>query len=338
MTIAHMKKKVLITGGCGFIGSNFIRYFLKAHPHYEIVNIDKLTYAGNSRNIKDIDDPRHTFIKMDSQDRAGIEKIMRGVHYVVNFAAQTHVDRSIDNADDFLKTNYWGAYILLEAARRHKVERFLQISTDEVYGSITHGSFTERSPLAPSSPYSASKAAADLLAYSYYTTYGMNVVVARSTNNFGPHQYPEKFIPLFITNAIEGKKLPIYGDGKNVRDWIYVEDNCRALDLILHKGKTGEIYNIPAKNELKNIDVAHMILDKLKLPRDMVCYVKDRLGHDRRYSLDHTKIRRLGFRPRHSFKEGLGLTVRWYLDNKWWWEAIKRGAFRKYYEKHYTKR
>jgi len=317
--------RLLVTGGAGFIGSNFIRHIIKKYPQYEIINLDKLTYAGNLDNLKDIENNSHyTFVKGDICDRKIVNELSKDVEAIVNFAAQSHVDRSIIDASDFIRTNIDGTYNLLEATKRHNISRFIQISTDEVYGSIGKGSFKETDTLSPSSPYAASKAAADMLVYSYWVTFNLPVIVVRSSNNFGPYQYPEKIIPLFITNALENKNLPLYGDGMNVRDWLYVVDNCEAIDLVLHKGKKGEIYNIGGGNELKNIDLTRMVLNILGKPESLIQPVKDRPGHDRRYSLDCSKIEReLGWTPRFDFERALKETVKWYRDNQWWWKKIK---------------
>jgi len=317
--------RLLVTGGAGFIGSNFIRYIIKKYPQYKIINLDKLTYAGNLDNLKDIENnSNYTFVKGDICDRIIVDELSKDVEAIVNFAAQSHVDRSIINASDFMHTNIDGTYNLLEAAKRHNISRFIQISTDEVYGWIREGSFKETNPLSPSSPYAASKAAADMVVHSYRITFNLPTIVARSSNNFGPYQYPEKIISLFITNALEDKPLPLYGDGMNVRDWLYVIDNCEAIDLILHKGKEGEIYNIGGGSELRNINLTRMVLKILGKPESLIQPVKDRPGHDRRYSLDCSKIEReLGWTPRFDFERALKETVKWYVDNQWWWKKIK---------------
>ena len=317
--------RLLVTGGAGFIGSNFIRHIIKKYPQNEIINLDKLTYAGNLDNLKDIENnSNYTFVKGDICDRKIVNELSKDVEAIVNFAAQSHVDRSIIDASDFIRTNIDGTYNLLEAAKRYSISRFVQISTDEVYGSIGKGSFKETDSLSPSSPYAASKAAADMLVYSYWVTFNLPVIVVRSCNNFGSYQYPEKIISLFITNALENKHLPLYGDGMNVRDWLYVLDNCEAIDLVLHKGKKGEIYNIGGGNELKNIDLTKMVLNILGKPESLIQPVKDRPGHDRRYSLDCSKIRReLGWTPRFDFERALKETVKWYRDNQWWWKKLK---------------
>jgi len=329
--------KILVTGGAGFIGSNFVRHVLAAHPDDAVVNLDKLTYAGNLENLRDIEkDPRYRFVHGDICDRAQIRETMQGVDAVVHFAAETHVDRSNTGAAEFLSTNVTGTFTLLEAARELKVHRFVAIGTDEVYGSIAKGAARELDPLNPSNPYSASKAAADLLAKAYWTTHRLPVIVTRSSNNFGPYQYPEKVIPLFITNAIEDKALPLYGDGKNVRDWLYVLDNCAAIDLVLRKGKEGEIYNIGGSHEVENILLTRQVLHLVGKPETLITPVADRPGHDRRYALDSSKMRGLGWKPAHTFAAALEATVEWYKGHEAWWKPIKSGAFRAYYEKQYS--
>lgn len=312
--------RLLVTGGAGFIGCNFVRYMLENHNH-EIVVLDKLTYSGRKENLQDLWD-RITFVKGDICVKEDVERAIKACDAVVNFAAESHVDRSITTPEPFIRTDVLGTFNLLEAARRHEIERFLQISTDEVYGSIENGSFKEDDMLDPSSPYSASKAGADMLCGGYHKTYGLPVLITRSSNNFGPHQYPEKLIPLLITNALRDKPLPIYGDGKNVRDWIYVLDNCEAIDVVLQKGKFGEIYNAGAGNERQNIEIAHFIVKELKKPDSLIQFVEDRPGHDRRYSLDYTKMRGLGWKLRHGFENALKETVKWYLENEWWWKKL----------------
>lgn len=320
-----MSMGILITGGAGFIGSNFVRYWLNKYPDSDVVVLDKLTYAGRRENLHDLLD-RIRFIRGDICLQEDIDRAMRGCHLVFNFAAESHVDRSITEAGAFVHTNVWGTYVLLEAARRHKVERFIQISTDEVYGSSLEESFTERDALDPSSPYAASKAGADLLALSYFKTYGLPILITRSSNNFGPYQYPEKLIPLFTLNALEGKPLPVYGDGRNIRDWIYVQDNCAAIDLVAQKGASGEIYNIAAQNERENLEVVHLVLKSLRRSRELIQFVQDRPGHDRRYSLDITKIKQLGWRPSTQFEDALRETVRWYQENEWWWKPLREAT------------
>lgn len=331
--------KLLITGGAGFIGSHFIRYMFKHHPDYHITNLDKLTYAGNLENLRDIE--RHSnyrFVQGDICDPDALSPLAKEVDVIINFAAETHVDRSILNPGGFIQTDVYGTYVLMESARKHRHRLYIQVSTDEVYGSIEDGAFTEESPLRPNSPYAASKAAGDLLVLSYVRTYGFPAIITRSSNNFGPCQYPEKAIPLFITNALEDKPLPLYGDGLNVRDWIYVLDNCAAIDLILHKGETGHVYNIGGGNELTNIELTRLILEGLDKSETLIQRVSDRPGHDRRYALDCSRIATLGFNPRHTFSEALRSTVRWYQENSAWWQKIKSGEFQKYYEQMYAKR
>ena len=317
-------KKLLVTGGAGFIGSNFIRHILAKYRDYQVINLDKLTYCGNLENLRDIEkDKRYTFVQGDIADEKVLEALVPGCDAILNFAAETHVDRSIKDPTSFIRTNVFGTYTLLEAARKFNTKLFIQISTDEVYGSIIKGSFKEEDPLFPNSPYSAAKASGDLLARSYYVTYKMPVIITRSSNNFGPYQYPEKVIPLFITNLIEGKRVPVYGDGKNVRDWLFVIDNCEAIDTILHKGKIGEIYNIGGAHEIPNLELTATILREMKKDKSSITFVEDRLGHDRRYSLDIKKMRSLGWGPRHEFGSALKLTIDWYKNNDAWWRKLK---------------
>lgn len=313
--------RILVTGGAGFIGSNFVHFMLQKHPKDQIVVLDKLTYAGNLNNLKTAM-KKIEFIKGDICDRKLVEKIAKDTDAVINFAAESHVDRSIEEPEPFLTTNVLGTQILLEAARRFDIEKFVQISTDEVYGSAPKGSFKEGDLLRPSSPYAASKAAADMVAHSYFVTYDLPVLITRSTNNFGPYQHPEKLIPKSIINAISDKSLPIYGDGKNVRDWLYVIDNCEAIDLVLHKGKLGEVYNVGAGNEEMNIKIANLILEELGKPKSLIKFVENRLGHDFRYSLNCNKIGKLGWRAKTSFEEGLRKTISWYEENEWWWTSL----------------
>jgi len=329
--------RIVVTGGAGFIGSHFIRYILKRYPSYHILNIDKLTYAGNLENLKEVENnPHYAFLKEDICNRSAIEEAISGYDVIINFAAESHVDRSISTPEIFLKTDIMGTLNLLEISRLKGVKRYIQISTDEVYGSAEEGErFSEKSPLDPSSPYSASKASADLLVLSYYRTYKLPTLIIRSTNNYGPNQYPEKFIPLFITNALEDKPLPLYGDGKNVRDWLFVLDNCKGIDIILHKGKEGEIYNIAGENERENIFIARKILEYLGKQDSLIKFVKDRPGHDRRYSISCEKVKKLGWSPEVSLEEGLRMTVDWYKNNQDWWKKIKSGEFLEYYRKHY---
>jgi len=337
--------KILVTGGCGFIGSNFIRHILKSNPDDSVINIDKLTYAGNLENLADLSHLSHyDFIRADITEATQMEKLIgRGVDAIVNFAAESHVDRSIEDPSAFMKTNVFGTFVLLEAVRkalpRQRI-RFVHISTDEVYGSLGEtGAFTEETPLAPNSPYSASKTAADLLVRAYHRTYGLPALITRCSNNFGPYQFPEKLVPLMISNAIEDKELPIYGDGMHVRDWIYVEDHCRALDIVLHHGKEGEVYNIGGRSEKPNLVVAQTILDRLGKPHSLLRFVSDRLGHDRRYAIDFSKIEReLGWKPSVSFEEGIRLTVEWYQAHPEWWEKIKTGEYLAYYDRMYRDR
>jgi len=337
--------KILVTGGCGFIGSNFVRYMLKGYPNYSILNVDKLTYAGNLENLADLtSSPRYRFIRTDIAEAVQMEAIIReGVDAIVNFAAESHVDRSIEDPGAFMKTNVFGTFVLLEAVRKvfpkQKI-RIVHISTDEVYGSLgERGAFTEENPLAPNSPYSASKTAADMLVRAYHHTYGLPTSITRCSNNYGPYQFPEKLIPLLISNAIEDKELPIYGDGMNVRDWIYVEDHCRALDAVLHHGKEGEVYNIGGQSEKPNLEVVKAVLDQLDKPHSLIRFVKDRPGHDRRYAMDFSKIEReLGWNPTFSFEEGVRLTVEWYKAHQEWWRKIKTGEYLEYYERMYGNR
>jgi dTDP-glucose 4,6-dehydratase len=331
--------RLLVTGGAGFIGSNFIRHVLAAHAGDAVVNLDKLTYAGNPANLADLaDDPRYTFVKGDICDAGLVRELARGVDAVVNFAAESHVDRSILEPDAFLRTGVHGVFTLLEAVRDLNVPRFVQISTDEVYGSIAEGSADEAAPLAPTSPYSAAKAGGDLLALAYAHTHGTPVLITRSSNNFGPCQYPEKVIPLFVTNALDGEPLPLYGDGKNVRDWLYVLDNCEAIDLVLRHGRDGEVYNIGGGHEVENVALTRDILRLTGKPETLIRRVKDRPGHDRRYSVDCTKVRGLGWRPRHAFADALAATVEWYRTHEAWWRPLKSGEFKAYYERQYGHR
>jgi len=317
--------KLLVTGGMGFIGSNFIRHMLQKYDDCRIINLDKHTYAGNPDNLKSFENnPNYSFIHGDICDPVVVDKLMKKADHVVHFAAESHVDRSIQDASAFVRTNVLGTFVLLDSALKHKINRFIHISTDEVYGSIAEGSFKETDMLTPSSPYSSSKAGSDLLAQSYYITHRLPVIITRCTNNFGPYQYPEKLIPLFITNLLEGKKVPLYGTGMNVRDWIYVLDHCKAIDFILHEACTGEIYNIGGGAEKTNIEITSRILEMLGKDTSMIEYVKDRPGHDIRYSLDCSKLKALGWEPEYEFDEAIEDTVKWYIENRWWWEKLKR--------------
>ncbi|ASR45687.1 dTDP-glucose 4,6-dehydratase [Paenibacillus peoriae] len=334
--------KLLVTGGAGFIGSNFVLYMLKQHPDYEIVNIDALTYAGNLENLKSIENhPNHTFVKADITDAQAIDQLMQqGIDVVVNFAAESHVDRSILEPEVFVKTNVFGTQVLLDAAKKYNVTKFVQVSTDEVYGSLGEtGLFTEETPLQPNSPYSASKAGGDLLVRAYHETFGLPVNITRCSNNYGPYQFPEKLIPLMISRALSDQQLPVYGDGLNIRDWLYVEDHCSAIDLVIHQGKLGEVYNIGGNNERTNVHIVKTVLEELGKPESLISYVQDRPGHDRRYGIDPTKtMNELGWKPKHSFETGIKETIRWYLDNKEWWTRIQSGEYQQYYAKQYGSR
>jgi len=335
-------KTLLVTGGAGFIGSNFVHSMLKLYPNVRIVNLDKLTYAGNLDNLADIGcDPRHEFIRGDIRDKDLVRGIFERVQGVFHFAAETHVDRSIVDAGEFVLTDVFGTFVLLEALRRSpQVEFFVHVSTDEVYGSRDKGFFKETDPLNPSSPYAASKAGADRLAHAYFVTYGVPVVIVRPSNNYGPYQYPEKFIPLFVTNAMEDKPLPLYGKGANVRDWLHVEDNCRAIELVARRGALGEAYNIGANDERRNIDVARRIVKLLGKSRDLIKFVPDRAGHDRRYAVNCRKLRALGWKSEIAFEDGLERTVSWYVENESWWRKIKEQSaeFKSFYDEYYKDR
>ncbi len=334
---------LLITGGAGFIGSNFTRYVLERYPDYRVVVYDKLTYAGNLTNLEDVAErfaDRYTFVRGDICDAGHVERVIRehGIDTVVNLAAETHVDRSIMAADAFIKTDVYGTYVLLEAAKKFGIERYHQVSTDEIYGQVLGGSSKETDPLVPRSPYAASKAGGDLLVNAYFVTHGVQTTITRGANNIGPFQYPEKVVPLFITNAIDNLPLPLYGDGRQQRDYQYVLDHCEAIDLVLHQGQPGEIYNVGTGVETYNIDMARQILDLLGKPYSLIQHVADRPGHDRRYSLNCDKLKALGWQSRHTFAEALEKTVRWYIDNEWWWRKIKSGEYREYYRKMYGQR
>jgi dTDP-glucose 4,6-dehydratase len=333
---------ILVTGGAGFIGSNFILHILEKYPDYRIINLDKLTYAGNLDNLRyvehkyGLDEKRYGFVRGDICDERIVNSVVsRKPDAIINFAAETHVDRSVMGSHEFLHTNILGTRIMLEAARKYNIGKFIQIGTDEVYGSIEDGSSKEEDTIQPNNPYSASKAAADVLARSYWITFNTPVIITRSSNNFGQYQYPEKFIPLFITNLIEGKKAPIYGDGMNVREWLHVMDNCEGIDVALHHGRIGEVYNIGGGNERTNLDIARSLLDYFNLDEKYIEYVKDRPGHDKRYALDSSKIKKLGWNPSRRFDEALKDAVEWYKNNDWWWKRIKSGEYREYYEKQY---
>lgn len=332
-------EKVLVTGGCGFIGSNFIHYLLQKEPDLQIINLDSLTYAGNPSNLAGIqDDPRYTFQKGDITDRDRVSDLVsNGITSILNFAAESHVDRSIQDSGPFVQTNVIGAQVLLDAAREHGIQRFVQVSTDEVYGSLgPTGFFTEETPLAPNSPYSASKAAADLLVRSYCHTFGLDAVITRCSNNYGPYQFPEKLIPLFISNLMKDEPVPVYGDGQNVRDWIHVSDHCAAVHRAWRKGRAGEVYNIGGHCEKTNLELTHTLLDIMGKPHSLIRYVKDRPGHDLRYAIDCSKMENeLGWKPLVQFEEGLRETVQWYHDHSEWVDNIRTGEYLKYYTRQY---
>jgi dTDP-glucose 4,6-dehydratase len=328
---------LLVTGGAGFIGSNFIRHILNKYPEYRVINLDKLTYAGNLENLTGVDkDPRYAFEKGDICDKARVQLcVMRyEIDAIINFAAESHVDRSILGAAEFVQTNIVGTNVLLEVVKELKIKRFLQVSTDEVYGSLElTGLFTEETPLHPNSPYSASKASADMLALAYQHTFGLPVVLTRCSNNYGPYQFPEKLIPLMIANALNDKSLPVYGDGMNIRDWLHVKDHCSAVDEVFHRGRIGEVYNIGGNNEKPNIEIVKLILKNLEKPESLITYVKDRPGHDRRYAIDSSKIQReLGWIPSYTFERGIAETIKWYVDNQRWWKRIMSGEYKEYYK------
>ena len=311
--------KIIITGGAGFIGCNFVKMIVNKYPDYEIKVLDNLSYSGSLKNLEGVSD-KITFIKGDITDKNDVENALKDVDAVIHFAAESHVDNSIENPENFIKTNIFGTYTLLECARKNDINKFLHISTDETYGSIESGSFKETDMLDPASPYSASKAGSDLLVNAYHTTYGLNTLITRSSNNFGPFQYPEKLIPVLIKNVIYDNPLPIYGDGLNIRDWIFVEDNCSGVDMVFHKGKIGEIYNIGGGNEKTNLEITQLILKELGKSEELISFVKDRLGHDRRYSISISKIKSLGWKPEWKFEDALKYTIKWYLNNKWFWD------------------
>jgi len=334
-------KNVLVTGGAGFIGSNFVRKILENHPTYRVVVFDKMTYAGNLDSLEPVsENPNYKFLRGDIADRDAVKRALDSnqIDTVVNFAAETHVDRSILNPDAFIDTNTRGVYVLLDESNKHGVERFLQVSTDEVYGSVPQGFFKEGDALEPNSPYSASKASGDLMVHAFHITYGLNTVITRGSNTFGPYQYPEKLLPLFITNAIDNEPLPLYGDGMQVRDWLYVDDHCSGIDLVLHEGLAGEIYNLGGENERHNIDVIRKMLTIMAKPETLIHPVEDRPGHDRRYALNNDKIRALGWKHSATFDEALERTIQWYQHNEWWWRKIKNGEYRQYYEAQYGAR
>lgn len=331
--------KILVTGGAGFIGSNFLKYMVDKYPDYQFINLDSLTYCGNLENLKDIEDKNnYSFVKGDIRDIKLVSNIVSDCDYLINFAAESHVDRSIEDPEIFIKSNILGTQVLLDAAKKYKIKKYIQISTDEVYGSLPEeGYFKETTPLQPNSPYSASKASADLMVRAYYKTFNLPINITRCSNNYGPYQFPEKLIPLMISNALEDKSLPVYGDGKNIRDWLHVYDHCTAIDLVLHKGKNGEVYNIGGNNEKTNIDIVKLILNELNKPESLIQFVKDRLGHDRRYAIDSSKIQKeLNWKPKYTFEKGIIETINWYLDNRKWINHVKTGQYQEYYNKIYS--
>jgi dTDP-glucose 4,6-dehydratase len=334
-------KNILVTGGAGFIGSAFVRYMVEKYPAYNIIVYDKLTYAGNLDNLLPVsDEPTYRFERGDIADRDTVRRVLsdHDIDTVVNFAAESHVDRSILSPDAFIHTDVVGTYILLDESKRHGLERFLQVSTDEVYGDIEHGFSTEGDPFHPNSPYAASKAGGELMVRAYHVTHGLNTVITRGSNTFGPYQYPEKLISLFTTEAIDDRPLPVYGDGKQVRDWLYVEDHAIGIDVALHHGQAGEAYNIAGENQRYNIDITHKILETLGKPESLIKHVPDREGHDRRYAMNCDKLRALGWARNYTFEEALERTVRWYVDNEWWWRKIKTGEYLEYYKAQYAAR
>jgi len=330
--------KILVTGGMGFMGSNFIRHLLKKYKTYRIINLDRLTYAGNPDNLKDIKTPRYQFIKGDITNPKIVNQLVKRVDVVINYAAETHVDRSILEPDAFIKTDIIGVYNLLEACKNFGIKKYIQVGTDEVYGSVKYGAAKEEAPFKPNSPYSASKAGADHLLRAYFVTFALPAIRTNACNNYGPYQYPEKLIPLFITNLLENKKIPLYGRGNQIREWIYVLDHCRAIDFLMHRGKVGEAYNIGTGERKKNIEVTLTILKELGEEKEMIEYVKDRAGHDLRYALNSEKLKKLGWKPLVRFEEGIKKTVKWYKENKDWWRRIKSGDYKKYYKKQYRKK
>jgi dTDP-glucose 4,6-dehydratase len=331
--------KLLVTGGAGFIGSNFVRYVLGRYPDYRVTVLDKLTYAGNLDNLGDVSgDPRFTFVRGDVADPDAVDPLVGAADAVVNFAAETHVDRSLMDAGAFIETDVRGTWVLLEAARRHGTGRFLQVSTDEVYGHVPTGGSVEGDPVAPRSPYSASKAGGDLMVMAYRSSYGLPVLITRGSNTIGPYQYPEKVVPVFVTNALDDQPLPVYGDGGALRDYIYVTDHCAGIDAVLHHGREGEVYNVGGGNQIDTMVLARAILAHLGKPERLIQFVPDRPGHDRRYSLDCSKLIGLGWRPRHTFESALAATVDWYVRNEAWWRRIKSGEYREYYRRNYAER
>ena len=334
-------RNILVTGGAGFIGSNFVRYILDKYPDYRVVIYDKLTYAGNLDNLRDVEgEPRYTFVRGDICNAEKVDEVMRQheIDATVNFAAESHVDRSLMEAGSFIQTDVFGTYVLLEAAKKYQIERYHQVSTDEVYGQVLEGSSLETDPLLTRSPYAASKAGGDLMCHAYFVSFDVPITITRGSNNIGPYQYPEKVIPLFITNAIDDIPLPLYGDGLQMRDYQYVMDHCEGIDVVLQRGQPGEIYNLGTGVEIRNIDMAKMMLKLLGKPESLIQHVKDRPGHDRRYSLNCDKIKALGWRSRHTFEEALEKTVQWYVDNEWWWRKIKSGEYLDYYRRQYEGR
>jgi len=334
-------KNILVTGGAGFIGSAFVRYMIETYPEYNIIVLDKLTYAGNLDNLLPVhDDPRYRFERGDIADRRTVQRVVEthAIDTIVNFAAETHVDRSILDPDAFIHTDVVGTYILMDMARLLGLERVLHVSTDEVYGDIPEGYSVETDPFRPNSPYAASKAGGELMVRAYYQTYGLNVVITRGSNTFGPYQYPEKLLPLFITEAIDGRPLPLYGDGMQIRDWLYVQDHVTGIDIVLHKGVAGEAYNIAGECEQHNIDVIRLMLRDLGKSEDLIHHVADRPGHDRRYAMNCDKLRALGWQRQHTFEEALHETVQWYVANEWWWRKIKTGEYLEYYKAQYAGR